>query len=68
VRITVGNAFKTWLFEEATRWLIMSKTKHIPRLRRIKKWYDRVMFGPRPAKMELEMESRGYIDQAELLI
>jgi hypothetical protein len=43
-------------------------SKDTPNLRRIKKWYDRIMYGPRPTKMELEMQFRGYIDQVELLI
>lgn len=46
----------------------MSKTKHTAELRRIKKWYDRIMQGPRPTKAELEIQFRGYTDQAELLI
>src|SRR5262245_17506867 len=46
----------------------MSKTKDTAELRRIKKWYDRIMQGPRPTKAELKIQFRGYTDQAELLI
>jgi hypothetical protein len=46
----------------------MSKTKDTAELRRIKKWYDRIMQGPRPTKAELAIQFRGYTDQAELLI
>ena len=46
----------------------MSKTKHTPELRRIKKWFEQIMQGPRPTKTELETQFRGYTDQAELLI
>jgi hypothetical protein len=46
----------------------MSKTKDTAELRRIKKWYDQIMRGSRPTKAELEMQFRGYVDQAALLI
>jgi len=46
----------------------VSKTEEITKLRRIKKWYDQIMQGPRPTKAELESQFRGYVDQAALLI
>jgi hypothetical protein len=46
----------------------MSKTKPTAELRRIKKWYEQIMRGPRPTPAELEIQFRGYTDQAALLI
>jgi hypothetical protein len=46
----------------------MPKTKDTAELRQIKKWYDQIMRGPRPTTAELEIEFRGYVDQAALLI
>ena len=46
----------------------MLKPRETAELRRIKRWYDQMMRGPRPSKAELEMQFRGYVDQAALLI
>ena len=46
----------------------MSKTKPTAELRRIKEWYNQMIQGPRPSTAELQIQFRGYIDQAELLI
>ena len=46
----------------------MPKIKDTAELRRIKKWYDQIMQGPRPTPVELEIRFRGYVDQAALLI
>ncbi len=46
----------------------MLKTKETPEIRRIKRWYDQIMRGPRPTQTELEIQFRGYVDQAALLI
>lgn len=46
----------------------MPKTKGTAELRRIRKWYDQIMRGLRPTPAELEMQFRGYTDQAALLI
>jgi hypothetical protein len=45
----------------------MPKIKDTAELRRIRKWYDQIMRGPRP-RAELEIQFRGYTDQAALLI
>jgi hypothetical protein len=45
-----------------------AKTKDTAELRQIKKWYDQIMQGPRPTTAELEIQFRGYVDQAALLI
>jgi hypothetical protein len=44
------------------------KIRNNAELRRIKKWYDQIMQGPRPTTAELENQFRGYVDQATLLI
>jgi hypothetical protein len=46
----------------------MSKSREPAELRRIKRWYDQIMRGPRPTDAELETQFRGYVDQAALLI
>jgi hypothetical protein len=46
----------------------MLKPRETAELRRIKRWYDQMMRGPRPSKAELQMQFRGYVDQAALLI
>jgi hypothetical protein len=46
----------------------MPKIKDTAELKRIKKWYDQIMQGPRPTTAELESQFRGYVDQAALLI
>ena len=46
----------------------MSKPKDTAELRRIKKWYEQIMQGPRPTTTELQAQFRGYSDQVELLI
>jgi hypothetical protein len=47
---------------------IMSKNSGTAEIRRIKRWYDQIMQGPRPTNAELESQFRGYVDQAALLI
>ena len=37
-------------------------------IRRIKRWYDQITRGLRPTEAELEIQFRGYVDQATLLI
>ena len=44
------------------------RAKEATELRRIRKWYDQIMRGPRPSAAELEIQFRGYTDQAALLI
>ena len=46
----------------------MPKMRNNAELRRIKQWYDQIMQGPRPTTAELEIQFRGYVDQAALLI
>jgi hypothetical protein len=46
----------------------MLRTRETAELRRIKRWYDQIMRGPRPTQAELENQFRGYVDQAVLLI
>lgn len=46
----------------------MTKIKDTAELRRIKEWYDQIMQGPRPTTAQLEIQFRGYVDQAALLI
>jgi hypothetical protein len=46
----------------------MTEAKKTTQLRRIRKWYDQIMRGPRPTAAELEIQFRGYTDQAALLI
>jgi hypothetical protein len=46
----------------------MPKIRNTAELRRIKKWYDQIMQGSRPTTAELEIQFRGYVDQATLLI
>jgi|RhiMetdeSRZDD1v2_1073273.scaffolds.fasta_scaffold2593310_1 hypothetical protein len=46
----------------------MSKARETMELRQIKKWYDQIIRGSRPTKAELEIQFRGYVDQALLLI
>jgi hypothetical protein len=46
----------------------MSKIKDTAELRRIKQWYEQILQGQRPTTAELEIQFRGYVDQAALLI
>ena len=46
----------------------MSKPRETAELKRIKKWYEQIIRGPRPSRTELEAQFRRYTDQAELLI
>jgi hypothetical protein len=59
------------LFEQINANLLeacMPKTKDTAELRRIRKWYDQIMRGPKPTKAELEIQFHGYTDQAALLV
>jgi hypothetical protein len=46
----------------------MSRTKDTAELRRIKQWYEQILQGPQPTTAELEIQFRGYVDQAALLV
>jgi len=47
---------------------MLLNTREAIEIRQIKRWYDRIMQGPRPTTEELEIQFRGYVDQAVLLI
>ena len=44
------------------------RARETAEIRRIKRWYDQIMQGLRPSRAELEIQFRGYVDQAALLI
>jgi len=44
------------------------RTRETVEIRRIKRWYDQITRGSRPTHAELEIQFRGYVDQAALLI
>jgi len=44
------------------------RTRETVEIRRIKRWYDQITRGLRPSPAELEIQFRGYVDQAALLI
>ena len=44
------------------------RTRETAEIRRIKRWYDQITRGLRPTQAELEIQFRGYVDQAALLI
>lgn len=44
------------------------RTRETAEIRRIKRWYGRITRGLRPTQAELELQFRGYVDQAAVLI
>ena len=44
------------------------RARETAEIRRIKRWYDRIMRGLRPTQAELEIQFRDYVDQAAVLI
>jgi hypothetical protein len=58
---------RTTIFQEERQTMIL-RAKEATELRRIRKWYDQIIQGSKPTKAELEIQFRGYTDQAALLI
>jgi hypothetical protein len=48
--------------------MMILRTRETAEIRRIKRWYDQITRGLRPTQAELELQFRGYVDQAALLI
>jgi len=44
------------------------RARETAEIRRIKRWYDQITRGLRPTQAEMEIQFRGYVDQAALLI